>query len=118
VSDTVAILNHGKLVAEAPIAELLAGNGAVVYAVSLKGETTAAQKNLSSQSWVTSINILPGGNGHTDWLMNVSDEAKAEAQLFKLLAAENVIVTEFGRKKYDLEEVFLGIVEGNDNGNK
>lgn len=116
VSDTVAILNHGQLVAQAPIDELLAGNGAVVYAVTLKGQTEAAQTHLTGQAWVSSINVLPGSNGLTNWLVNVSDEAVAEAQLFKLLAAEDVIVTEFGRKKYDLEEVFMGIVGDNTHG--
>jgi ABC-2 type transport system ATP-binding protein len=118
VSDTVAILNHGQLVAEAPIGELLAGNGGVVYAVTMKGQTQAVKQHMVSQPWVSSINVLPGSNGQTSWLMNVSDEAAAEKQLFKLLAAEEVIVTEFGRKKYDLEEVFMGIVEGSDHGNQ
>ena len=38
VSDTVAILNHGKLVAHAPIEELLAGSGNVVYSITTKGD--------------------------------------------------------------------------------
>ena len=121
VSDTVAILNHGKLVAQASIEELLAGSGSVTYAVTLKGQngqTQAAQKHIAAQPWVSSITVAPGGNGHTDWLLNVSDKAAAETQLFKLLAAQDVIVTEFGRKKYDLEEVFMGIVEGGDHGNQ
>jgi ABC-2 type transport system ATP-binding protein len=118
VSDTVAIMNHGQLVAQAPIDELLAGNGAVVYAVTLKGQTEVAQKHLTSQPWVSSINVAPGSNGHTGWLMNVSDEQVAEKQLFKLLAAEDVVITEFGRKKYDLEEVFMGIVGDNNHGNQ
>src|SRR5689334_5812278 len=91
VSDTVAILNHGRLVAEAPIGDLLAGNGAVVYAVTLKGQTEAARQHIVNHPWISSINVLPGGNGQASWLMNVSDEAVAETQLFKLLAAEDVI---------------------------
>src|SRR5512139_2786553 len=35
VSDSVAILNHGELVAQAPIEELLKGSGEVVYSVTL-----------------------------------------------------------------------------------
>jgi ABC-2 type transport system ATP-binding protein len=118
VSDTVAILNHGKLIAEASIEELLAGSGGVTYAVALKGQTEAARQHLSQQPWVSSITVAPGSNGHAEWLLNVSDEAQAENQLFKLLAAEDVVVTEFGRKKYDLEEVFMGIVENSDHGNQ
>ncbi len=118
VSDTVAIMNHGKLIAEASIEELLAGTGGISYAVALKGQTEAARAHLSQQPWVSSITVVPNSNGHADWLMNVSDEAQAENQLFKLLAAEDVVVTEFGRKKYDLEEVFMGIVEDSDHGNR
>jgi ABC-2 type transport system ATP-binding protein len=118
VSDTVAILNHGQLIAQAPIDELLAGSGAIVYAITLKGQAEAAREHLTNQPWVSGINVMPNGNGQTDWLMNVSDEAVAETQLFRLLAAEDVTVIEYGRKKYDLEEVFMGIVESSNNGNR
>ncbi len=116
VSDTVAIMNHGNLIAQAPIDELLAGGGNVTYAVTFTGKTDIPLQRLTHQPWVSSVNVMPGSNGHTGWLVNVSDEAVAEKQLFKLLAAEDIIVSEFGRKKYDLEEVFMGIVEGNDHG--
>ena len=40
VSDTVAILNHGQLIAAGPIAELLSTDqGGVAYEVGLKGTT-------------------------------------------------------------------------------
>ena len=118
VSDTVAILNHGQLVAQASIEELLAGSGGVVYTAHLKGQTETAQQHIASQPWVSGITVAPGINGQTGWLINVSDEDSAERQLFKLLAAEDIIVTEFGRKKHDLEEVFMGIVEGNNHDNQ
>jgi len=52
-------------------------------------------------------------NGTTTWQVSVTDEATAEAQLFRLLAAdERMIVTGFNRKKYELEEVFMNIVRG------
>jgi ABC-2 type transport system ATP-binding protein len=121
VSDTVAILNHGKLVAQASIEELLAGSGGVTYAVTVKaqnGQAENARQHIASQPWVSAVSAAPVNGGHTGWMINVSDEAAAENQLFKLLAAQDVIVTEFGRKKYDLEQVFMGIVEDNNNGNQ
>ena len=43
VSDTVAILNQGRLIAQAPISELLAGDGsAAIYDITLKGEAEGA----------------------------------------------------------------------------
>jgi ABC-2 type transport system ATP-binding protein len=121
VSDTVAILNHGKLVAQASIDELLAGSGGVTYAVTVKGQngtTERAQQHIAAQPWVSGLSAAPVNGSYTGWTINVSDETAAENQLFKLLAAQDVVVTEFGRKKYDLEQVFMGIVEGNNNGNQ
>ena len=47
----------------------------------------------------------------------MTDVQAAEAQLLRLvLSDEHVTVAEFGRKTYELEEVFLNIVEGNNDG--
>jgi ABC-2 type transport system ATP-binding protein len=116
VSDTVAILNKGQLVAQAPIEQLLAGSDGTVYTLSIKGDVERAKARLSSQAWVKSIDAAPG-NGVTTWNISVKDDATAESQLLRLvLADENLAVTEFGRKKYELEEVFLNIVEGSNHG--
>ena len=115
VSDTVAILNKGQLVALAPIEQLLAGGGgATIYVMALRGDATAVQQQVAAQPWVASITATPDRT-HTDWQVAVTDEAAAEDQLLRLVLADpRVGVTEFGRKKYELEEVFLGLVEGSD----
>jgi len=116
VSDTVAILNRGELVAQAPIEQLLAGSGGTVYTLSIKGDADGAQARVTSQPWVSAVTTQQM-NGQTHWQVSVSDENTAEAQLLRLvLADEQLIVTEFGRKKYELEEVFLRIVGGENNG--
>jgi hypothetical protein len=56
-------------------------------------------------------------NGHTALLVNVTDDAKAEDGLLEEVLAGGVKVVEYGRKKMDLEDVFLEIVEGKTNGN-
>ncbi len=57
VSDTVAILNHGQLLAEAPIQDLLAGtSGAEIYVLTVEGDAAQAQARLASQPWVQKIN--------------------------------------------------------------
>ncbi|HET9908167.1 MAG TPA: ABC transporter ATP-binding protein, partial [Anaerolineales bacterium] len=38
VSDTVAILNHGRLIAQAPIAELTSGKDGIIYSLKVKGD--------------------------------------------------------------------------------
>jgi ABC-2 type transport system ATP-binding protein len=118
VSDSVVILNHGKLVAHAPIAELMAGKDGIVYSVILKGDGQSAKKRLSQQAWVMSVNA-GSSNGTTALQVSVTDAGIAEAQLLRLVLADtDATVSEFGRKKHNLEEVFLGIIEGdisNDN---
>lgn len=54
--------------------------------------------------------------GQTRWQVSVTDEEAAKAQLLRLaLTDEHTTVTEFGRKKYELEEIFMSIVEGGNN---
>jgi ABC-2 type transport system ATP-binding protein len=114
VSDTVAILNRGQLIAQAPIEQLLAGGShATIYVMALKGAATAVQQQVAAQPWVSALTTTPAKD-HLAWQVTVSDEAAAEDQLLRLVLSDpQVNVIEFGRKKYELEEVFLGLVEGN-----
>ena len=112
VSDTVAILNYGELVAQAPIEELLAGSGGTIYSVVIKGDASELQHQILNQAWVSSIDVIPG-DGQIMWQVSVTDDEAAEARLLPLLVCdEHTTVTEFGRKKYELEETFFNIVEG------
>lgn len=114
VSDTVAILNHGELVADGPIETLLAGSGGIVYSLKIKGNPEIARSALGDLDWVTNIQET-GLSGGASFLVSVSDEAIAEEKLLRLLLVdESTIVTEFGRKKYELEEIFFNLVEGGD----
>ena len=111
VSDTVVILNKGVLVAQGPIEELLAGSEEVVYIVHLRGQVEEARTQVLSQPWVSGI-ITGEHNGETTWQVSVTDPQAAEAQLFKLLANGPAVVTEFRRKQYELEDVFMQVIEG------
>jgi len=117
VSDTVVILNKGELVAQGPIEELLAGSEGVVYIVHLRGEVETAHQQALSQPWVNGI-ITDENNGESTWQVSVTDPLSAENQLLKLLVNCPVVVTEFRRKQYELEDVFLQVVEGVQNGRK
>ena len=113
VSDTVAILKNGELIAEAPIDRLLAGSTtAVTYALELKGDVEGARARIAGQAWVSGV-TLAARNGSTHLDVTVSDAAVADSKLLSLVTAEpGVTVAEFGRKKHNLEEVFLSLVEG------
>jgi ABC-2 type transport system ATP-binding protein len=112
VSDSVAILNHGKLIAQAPIDKLLTGDGAAIYSVVVKGEGASTRERLVQQPWVKSVKMNPV-NGTTELEVTTTNEDAAEARLLRMaLDDPGTIVTEFGRHKYDLEEVFVQLVEG------
>lgn len=116
VSDTVAILNHGQLVASGPIEQILTGQDGVVYTLGIKGPPERMEARLSSLAWIehTSADLQDGASV---WQVRVSDEAAAEAHLLRhVLADEQILVTEFSRKRYELEEVFMELVKGGGDG--
>jgi ABC-2 type transport system ATP-binding protein len=116
VSDTVAILNRGRLISEAPINELLAGDGqSILYNITLKGNgevaIAEARSRLVSQPWVKDISMTTE-DSLIHWQVSVSDETAAEDQLLGLIQEDHSLkVRHFGRKTYNLEEVFLQLVE-------
>jgi ABC-2 type transport system ATP-binding protein len=113
VSDQVAILNKGELIAQASIAELLAGNGETVYTVTLRGDDASiasATAQVNELAWVSGIEASQRGD-QTIWEVSTTDGAAAADELLSLLVSSGLKVTDFGRKEYELEDVFLSIVE-------
>jgi len=116
VSDTVAILNQGKLIAQAPIGELLAGDGgSSMYDITIKGEKDAAlasaQGRVEAQLWVQHMSTA-ADDGLIHWQVRVTDDAAAEDLLLRLILEDRSLkVRHFGRKTYNLEEVFLELVD-------
>jgi ABC-2 type transport system ATP-binding protein len=111
VSDSVAILSRGRLVAEAPIDELLNGSGAAaIYSVTIKGDASRAQARVSVQPWVQSLSAA-ADNGLVTWQVSVNDDDAAEDQMLPLILEDSGLrVKSFGRKSHNLEEVFLNLV--------
>jgi ABC-type uncharacterized transport system ATPase subunit len=107
----VVILNKGELVAQGPIEELLAGSEGVIYIVHLKGEVESALQTVQPQPWVGAIKTSQH-NAESIWQVSVTDPEAAEVQLLKMLVNGPVVVTEFRRKQYELEDVFMQVVEG------
>jgi len=112
VSDAVAILNHGELVAQASIQELLAGTGGPVYTLTLAGDTHPAYERLLAEEWVSGIQV-GAHEGRVTWQVSVTDDEAATSRLLRLVLADGAAsVLEFGRRKVELEEAFMQIVEG------
>jgi ABC-2 type transport system ATP-binding protein len=112
VSDRVAILDRGELVTQGTIEELLAGSEGIAYVVKFKGNAETIQPGLSNLPWVQGIQTTETQKGFTT-VINVSDNKAAEEELFKLLAnLPGIYITEFRRKTYELEDIFMQIIEG------
>jgi ABC-type multidrug transport system ATPase subunit len=114
----VAILDRGRLLAQAPINELLTigGTEITVYELTLKGASGAvleqARMRVCSQGWVSSLeqSSEPGGERH--WTVRATDQSAAEENLLRLvLQTQGVKVTGFGRKRQSLEEAFFDLIE-------
>ena len=57
------------------------------------------------------------GDLRTTLQVAVSNEETAEDDLMRLAVCDgNATVTEFGKRRYELEDVFMEIVEGSNNG--
>jgi ABC-2 type transport system ATP-binding protein len=110
ISDQVAIVNQGELVTQARIEELLAGQGDMIYSVTLRGDTQSAFTRINQQSWVSGINASQQGE-HTTWQVSVTDEAAAEDQLMDMLVSSGLKVSNFSRNEQNLEDVFINIIE-------
>jgi ABC-2 type transport system ATP-binding protein len=111
VSDTVVILNKGVLVAQGPIEELLAGSEGVIYVIHLRGEVETVRQQVQELQWVSGI-ITGEHNGESTWQVSVSDPQAAETHLLKMLVNGPTVVTEFRRKQYELEDVFMQVIAG------
>jgi ABC-2 type transport system ATP-binding protein len=115
VSDTVAILNRGTLIAEAPINNLLAGDGSSsVYTVTLKNNAEVAiadaRSRVTGQPWVQNVSMA-ANDGQIDWQVSVTDDAAAEDLLLRLILEDRSLkVKHFGRKTYNLEDIFMEMI--------
>jgi len=109
VSDTVAILNHGDLVAQARLDELLNGSDNT-FVLKLRGDTSRVYSKILAETWVADITI-DTKNGESTWRVSVTDVDKAETQLQRLILEDGQItIIEFRRAKHELEDVFMNLV--------
>ncbi len=110
VSDHVAILADGRLVASAPTADLLHGTSTTVDVV-VRGDGDPAARALRRRPWVTDVAVTPGPDA-TTLAVTVSDERAAEVDLLPTVLDADTTVIRFAPRQFDLEDVFLQLVEG------
>lgn len=114
VSDAVAIMNQGRLVAQAPTAELLAGGNQAVFTIRLSGDDAAARARVSALPWVSELRAEREGD-QIRWDVTVRDPAIAEERLVgEIMQGGSVRIGQFTRRTANLEEIFMNLVEGKD----
>lgn len=112
VSDTVAILNQGELVAQGPIDQLLQGEGEVVYRIKLQGPWQALESKLSDQDWVSGLEIKERQESAVIDVYVTDQDAPANRLLREALSVPGVVVLEYRRKELELEDAFIEIIKG------
>jgi ABC-2 type transport system ATP-binding protein len=112
VSDAVAILNQGQLLAQAPIEQLLSGSDGIVYSIVIEGDPGDVKNSVAEHAWVSSVSAGYDGRQTTLEVTVTDEEAAKRLLLRQVLADERMTVVSFGRKIYELEEIFVNIVEG------
>ncbi|MAU11584.1 MAG: multidrug ABC transporter ATP-binding protein [Anaerolineaceae bacterium] len=111
VSDRVVILNKGSLVAQGPIESLLQSEEGAIYHVALNGDVETAQARVKALSWVNNL-FVRNSNGVTHWQVGVTDTAAAEQLLLRtIMADDDIQVLEYGPETYELEDVFMKVVQ-------
>jgi ABC-2 type transport system ATP-binding protein len=71
-----------------------------------------ARDRLVARPWVASLDATTVDGG-ARWLVAVHDAAAAEAELLRtILADEGVRVLSYGRRRFQLEDVFMSLIEG------
>jgi ABC-2 type transport system ATP-binding protein len=113
VCDRVAIINHGRLVTEGPINELLERYAQPVYLLEAEPGAEAGLSALVDRirgaAWVTGAEL-----SHGTLRVGVADGSSAGRELIAAAAAAQLALVRFERQRPTLEDVFLRLVDAHD----
>jgi len=77
----------------------------------MKGAYRETYEKIRKLPWVTNVRVV-SADSRTTLEVSVTDEAIAEEELPKIaLLGKGSVVTEFGKKRFELEDVFMEIVK-------
>jgi ABC-2 type transport system ATP-binding protein len=95
ISDSVAILNEGRLISQGPIEDLLKNSEGLVYVIEIKGDSKNSLVRISDLPWVSNISTV-SKNDSIVLNITVSDEGMAEKNLQReILKDENLSIVSF-----------------------
>jgi ABC-2 type transport system ATP-binding protein len=109
VCDRVAILNHGRLVTEGPMDDLLERYAQPVYLLEAEPGTesrlSALADAIRGAAWVTGIELT-----HGVLRVGIGDGSSAGRELLAAASASGAALVKFERQRPTLEDVFLRLV--------
>ncbi len=112
VSDRVAVISHGRVVADGPISDLLSGRGSI-WTINTTGASDSTKDRLAAEPWVEDIDVRARGDNQI-WSVRLSGDEAADRLLRVLLADDSLAMAEFHPSDHALEDAYLAIV-GHDN---
>jgi ABC-2 type transport system ATP-binding protein len=107
VCDTVAILDRGRVVANAPIAELTRRAAVDRLVIEVEGDPAALIRELEPRPWLRSIERDEGR-----LTLAVADLKAAQRELPAAIAAADLGLKRFERAEVSLEDMFVELVRG------
>jgi ABC-2 type transport system ATP-binding protein len=109
ICDRVGILDHGRMVTEGPLTDLLVRYALPLYRLEPEpgqdGAVAALAETLRGTPWVDAVTDAAGS-----LTVSVTDEATASARLLPLVVEAGVRLAAFERVRPSLEDVFLRLV--------
>jgi len=108
ICDTVAILDHGRVVADAPIDELKARYGASKVIVEVDGRAEELAQAMRGEAWATDVEHESNGS----LVVTVSDEQAAAHAIPAMVAQRGLALMRLEAGEMGLEEVFVHLVGG------
>ncbi len=108
VCDTVAILDRGRVVAQAPIDELKARYGVQKVVVEVTDGGDELAQELGRRKWATAV--ARGSDGAIE--ITVADVSAAQREIPAMVAARNTGMLRMEAGEMGLEEVFVELVGG------
>lgn len=119
VSDWIVIMQQGRLVTQGAIDKLLTDRKLSWFEVTVKGDGQTVSDRLKAISWIERVLTQESlvnavDRSITRLQIQVSNFPMAEDELLRLILSDSSItVTHFGQIAVNLEDVFVNLIEGN-----
>ncbi|MFP4458571.1 MAG: ABC transporter ATP-binding protein [Candidatus Zixiibacteriota bacterium] len=111
VSDTVGVLHQGKLLAQAPITEILSSTEDAVFKIELEKTSHNKFEKIKSFEWVKELKIKDFGD-NVLLLITVTDSTLADKYLLrKLLEDETLTIKKYEKTSFNLESSFMELIK-------